>query len=154
MPRTFLQSTGTLHIWPCFSSIEPKIIQNQVIVIKLQILFCRCQNETLRQCPALFKLHSLSMDAGMRHNPKAMIIKLQSVSYLDIRIHITPFLRLRFCRVCGRGKTVESEIARVESVGGWISDDRVCDILAVSRAFGDSQFKGPGLQELLAYGIE
>ena len=58
------------------------------------------------------------------------------------------------CRVFGNTKTVESEVARVEGTGGWISDDRVCDILAVSRAFGDPQFKGEGLPSLLQYGVE
>lgn len=61
---------------------------------------------------------------------------------------------LPLCRVAGRGKTVESEIARIKSIGGWIGDERVCDILAVSRAFGDPQFKGEGLPGLLEYGIE
>ncbi len=47
-----------------------------------------------------------------------------------------------------------SEVERVESVGGWIADGRVCDILAVSRAFGDYEFKGEGLPQLLKRGIE
>ena len=54
----------------------------------------------------------------------------------------------------GRSRIVDDEIARVESIGGWIADGRVCDILAVSRAFGDPQFKGDGLQRLLKIGIE
>ena len=58
------------------------------------------------------------------------------------------------CRVSGQGKSVEEEIARVESVGGWIADGRVCDILAVSRAFGDTEFKGQGLQHMVASGVE
>lgn len=33
------------------------------------------------------------------------------------------------------------EIERVEAAGGWIVDGRVCNILAVSRAFGDPEFK-------------
>ncbi len=57
-------------------------------------------------------------------------------------------------RVTGQGKGVESEIERVQSVGAWVSDGRVCDILAVSRAFGDSEFKGEGLQDMLVSGIE
>ena len=58
------------------------------------------------------------------------------------------------CRVLGKGKTVEAEIARVKSIGGWVSDGRVCDVLAVSRAFGDPQFKGKGLPSLLQLGIK
>lgn len=57
-------------------------------------------------------------------------------------------------RVEGGGKTVEAEVARVEGVGGWIEDGRVCDVLAVSRAFGDAMFKGEGLPDLLQYGID
>ena len=64
---------------------------------------------------------------------------------------MSPYL---YCRVSGKNKTVESEIARVKSTGGWIADERVCDILAVSRAFGDPQFKGDGLPGLLNYGVE
>lgn len=57
-------------------------------------------------------------------------------------------------RVYGRGPAVESEISRIESVGGWIDDGRVCGILAVSRAFGDSDFKGKGLHHMLAEGVK
>jgi serine/threonine protein phosphatase PrpC len=57
-------------------------------------------------------------------------------------------------RVCGRGPAVGSEIARIKSAGGWIEEGRVCGILAVSRAFGDSNFKGEGLKRLLAQGTE
>ena len=59
-----------------------------------------------------------------------------------------------FARVTGKSEVEEAEMKRVESVGGWIADDRVCDVLAVSRAFGDPQFKGEGLPSLLQYGIE
>lgn len=58
------------------------------------------------------------------------------------------------CRVVGESRTAEAEIERVKSVGGWVSDGRVCDVLAVSRAFGDTQFKGNGLPSLLEFGIE
>lgn len=34
------------------------------------------------------------------------------------------------------------ETARIESVGGWVKGGRVCDMLAVTRAFGDAEFKG------------
>ena len=42
----------------------------------------------------------------------------------------------------------------MEAAGGWIADGRVCDILAVSRAFGDREFKGKGLQVLLDKGVK
>jgi len=57
-------------------------------------------------------------------------------------------------RVEGTGETVEAEVARVKGVGGWIEDGRVCDVLAVSRAFGDAMFKGDGLPDLLQFGID
>jgi protein phosphatase 1A len=41
-----------------------------------------------------------------------------------------------------------SEIKRVNDAGGWVTQSRVCGILAVSRAFGDYEFKG-GRFELL-----
>lgn len=41
-----------------------------------------------------------------------------------------------------------------QGVGGWVDDGRVCGVLAVSRAFGDAEFKGPGLPSLLLTGIE
>ena len=44
---------------------------------------------------------------------------------------------------CGR-----CEIKRINQAGGWISQSRVCGILAVTRAFGDYEFKG-GRYELL-----
>lgn len=38
--------------------------------------------------------------------------------------------------------------------GGWVDDGRVCGVLAVSRAFGDPEFKGKeGLQRLLVRGV-
>ena len=52
------------------------------------------------------------------------------------------------------GPEVRSETARVKSTGGWIYDGRVCNILAVSRAFGDWEFKGAGLKQLLQAGVE
>jgi hypothetical protein len=36
---------------------------------------------------------------------------------------------------------VAVEVNRVKSTGGWVYDGRVCNILAVSRAFGDWEFK-------------
>lgn len=44
-------------------------------------------------------------------------------------------------RVYGYGEGVPEEILRVEAAGGWIYDGRVCHTLAVSRAFGDLEFK-------------
>lgn len=55
-------------------------------------------------------------------------------------------------RVYGIGPDVLEEVARVESTGAWVIDGRVCNVLAVSRAFGDSEFKGPGLRALLQEG--
>lgn len=57
-------------------------------------------------------------------------------------------------RVYGRGDAIASEVERVESVGGWVEDGRVCGILAVSRAFGDSDFKSSGLKRMLSKGVE
>lgn len=55
----------------------------------------------------------------------------------------------------GSNPVVEAEIARVEAAGGWVADGRVCDVIAVSRAFGDSQFKEEaGRQDMLQTGIE
>ncbi|KAI8474448.1 MAG: phosphatase 2C-like domain-containing protein [Monoraphidium minutum] len=55
-------------------------------------------------------------------------------------------------RVHGVGPDVSEEVARVESTGAWVVDGRVCNVLAVSRAFGDPEFKGVGLKTLLASG--
>lgn len=57
-------------------------------------------------------------------------------------------------RLYGSGETVSSESDRVQEAGGWIDDGRVCDILAVSRAFGDREFKGEGLPVMLRKGVE
>ena len=57
-------------------------------------------------------------------------------------------------RVYGKGDAVESETKRIEASGGWVEDGRVCGILAVSRAFGDADFKGAGLENMLVKGIE
>lgn len=57
-------------------------------------------------------------------------------------------------RVYGSGPDVQAEVERVKSVGGWVDDGRVCGVLAVSRAFGDWEFKGEGLPRLLETGIE
>ena len=57
-------------------------------------------------------------------------------------------------RLTGATDTEQAEIQRVEAAGGWVADERVCDILMVSRAFGDADFKGAGLDRLLAHGVE
>jgi hypothetical protein len=36
---------------------------------------------------------------------------------------------------------VATETARIKAAGGWVYDGRVCNVLAVSRAFGDWEFK-------------
>ncbi len=36
-------------------------------------------------------------------------------------------------RVWGKSATVLAEIERIEAVGGWVDDGRVCGVLAVSR---------------------
>lgn len=56
-------------------------------------------------------------------------------------------------RVYGRSPAVGTEVARIEAGGGWVRNGRVCDILAVSRTFGDRLFKGEGLQRLLKDGV-
>lgn len=38
----------------------------------------------------------------------------------------------------------KKEIERINEAGGWVSSDRVCGVLAVSRAFGDAEFKTHG----------
>lgn len=57
-------------------------------------------------------------------------------------------------RVYGSGPEVQAEIDRIKATGGWVDDGRVCSVLAVSRAFGDWEFKGEGLKRLLQGGIE
>jgi hypothetical protein len=56
-------------------------------------------------------------------------------------------------RVYGGGPTVEAEVARVKAAGGWVEDGRVCDMIAVSRAFGDPEFKAGGAPHMLARGV-
>ena len=64
-------------------------------------------------------------------------------------------LALAVCRVYGSGPVVDAEEARVKAAGGWVADGRVCDIIAVSRAFGDLQFKeDAGRQQMLQFGVE
>lgn len=61
----------------------------------------------------------------------------------------------RLCRVYGSNPVVDAEIQRVEAAGGWVADGRVCDVIAVSRAFGDLQFKEEaGRRDMLQTGIE
>ena len=42
----------------------------------------------------------------------------------------------------------------MKQAGGWIGDGRVCDVLAVSRAFGDWEFKAGNTDTLLEEGIK
>jgi len=51
-------------------------------------------------------------------------------------------------RPTSRTKSGRNEIERIAMTGGWVTQERVCGILAVSRAFGDYEFKG-GRSELL-----
>ena len=51
-------------------------------------------------------------------------------------------------RLYGNGEGVFEEMDRVEASGAWIMDGRVCNILAVSRAFGDPEFKVSDYWEL------
>lgn len=74
------------------------------------------------------------------------------------RSHCTK-LHLQFAAnhslLCCRSAIAQAEIQRVLDCGGWVSrDGRVCDVLAVSRAFGDWEFKGKGLSTLLQAGVE
>ncbi|KIZ05345.1 hypothetical protein MNEG_2607 [Monoraphidium neglectum] len=55
-------------------------------------------------------------------------------------------------RVYGYGPDVLEELERIEATGAWVTDGRVCNVLAVSRAFGDPEFKGEGLKVLLREG--
>ncbi|KAG1652695.1 hypothetical protein FOA52_003584 [Chlamydomonas sp. UWO 241] len=57
-------------------------------------------------------------------------------------------------RVYGPGPVVKTEVARVKATGAWVYAGRVCNILAVSRAFGDWEMKGKGLATLLQAGVE
>lgn len=44
-------------------------------------------------------------------------------------------------RPAGRGLGQQAEAARVLATGAWVADGRVMGVLAVSRAFGDFEFK-------------
>jgi len=44
-------------------------------------------------------------------------------------------------RVYGNGQLAKEETMRIAQAGGWVAQGRVCGILAVSRAFGDWEFK-------------
>lgn len=57
-------------------------------------------------------------------------------------------------RVYGGGDMVEQELERIKAAGGWVDDGRVLGVLAVSRAFGDVEFKGEGLKLLMASGVK
>lgn len=57
-------------------------------------------------------------------------------------------------RVWGFGPSVIAETERVQAAGGWVVDGRVCSLLAVSRSFGDWEFKGEGLSYLVKDGAD
>lgn len=52
------------------------------------------------------------------------------------------------CRLVGKTKEVEAEVKRVQESGAWVEDGRICGVIAVSRAFGDWEWKGEGLNYL------
>lgn len=59
-------------------------------------------------------------------------------------------------RPVASSKVGRSEIKRISDSGGWVLQMRVCGILAVTRAFGDYEFKGGRyelLEELSAAGL-
>lgn len=56
-------------------------------------------------------------------------------------------------RLYGKTKTAIAEIKRVKSTGAWVSDGRVMGVLAVSRAFGDIEFKRK-MESLLVTGVQ
>eukprot|EP00467_Chlorarachnion_reptans_P025838 CAMPEP_0114524734 /NCGR_PEP_ID=MMETSP0109-20121206/22025_1 /TAXON_ID=29199 /ORGANISM="Chlorarachnion reptans, Strain CCCM449" /LENGTH=511 /DNA_ID=CAMNT_0001706221 /DNA_START=369 /DNA_END=1901 /DNA_ORIENTATION=+ len=51
-------------------------------------------------------------------------------------------------RAYGDSDITWNEIARIEDTGAWVDDGRVLDILGITRAFGDPDFKGKGLEKL------
>ena len=52
----------------------------------------------------------------------------------------------------GKNEVSLREMSRIADAGGWVDDGRVLGILAVSRAFGDLEFKR-GLAQLLVDGV-
>lgn len=54
-------------------------------------------------------------------------------------------------RPAGRQLAAQAEAARVAATGAWVADGRVMGVLAVSRAFGDFEFKA-GRDAFLATG--
>jgi len=59
-------------------------------------------------------------------------------------------------RVWGKGPTVTRETKRIKDSGAWVFDGRVCGTVAVSRAFGDWEWKDlkTGLPDALKEGVE
>ncbi|KAK3252677.1 hypothetical protein CYMTET_38040 [Cymbomonas tetramitiformis] len=55
-------------------------------------------------------------------------------------------------RPYGRDKTAKEEAARIQKTGAWLRDGRVMGILAVTRAFGDIEFKR-NIEQLLVDGV-
>lgn len=60
----------------------------------------------------------------------------------------TPQLQLQLHNTTARNQhnnttnqQTQAEVGRVEATGAWVLDGRVCGVLAVSRAFGDPEFK-------------
>ncbi|GJP53453.1 hypothetical protein CLOM_g12618 [Closterium sp. NIES-68] len=53
----------------------------------------------------------------------------------------------------GESPTAKAEIKRIEKAGGWVSQGRVCGVVAVSRAFGNANFK-TRREQMLSEGVK
>lgn len=57
-------------------------------------------------------------------------------------------------RLSGVSEAAVREVKRVEETGAWVYDGRLCGVIAVSRSFGDWEWKGEGLTYLKKAGVE
>ncbi|CAI5960094.1 unnamed protein product [Closterium sp. NIES-64] len=53
----------------------------------------------------------------------------------------------------GESPIAKAEIKRIEKAGGWVSQGRVCGVVAVSRAFGNANFK-TRREQMLSEGVK